>query len=186
MGWPGACRPALHFPEGPISWPGKGYQCQEGKLECQTNRAGGWRECTPSPGPCSAWKQPLMGASLPFPLSLPFSSAHAQKSSVAQVAPSSSPSPHCLSPRQAWDSQNSLAGVTRLTRLRHMAWHSQHLVLWSWEILSMSRSEGMTTLVAVSGVTARVCAYVSLYPITSECVLTASVLVPAVSACVSP
>lgn len=42
----------------------------------------------------------------------------------------------------------------------------------------------MTTSVAVSGVTARVCAYVSLWPITSEeCVLTGSVSACSVHLC---
>lgn len=81
-GWPEPCRPALYLPEGPICWPGRGYQCQEGELEGQTNRTGGWREFTPSSGPCSAQKQPLVGASLPFPLSFPVCSAHAQESSI--------------------------------------------------------------------------------------------------------
>lgn len=48
-GWPGTCRPALHFPEGSVAWLGKGYQCQEREVESQTNRAGGYgeRACPP-------------------------------------------------------------------------------------------------------------------------------------------
>lgn len=33
-GWLGTCRPALHFPEGPVVWPGKGYH---------SVRRGNWR-----------------------------------------------------------------------------------------------------------------------------------------------
>lgn len=42
-GWPGTCRPTLHFPAGSVAWPGKGYQCHERELESHTHRAGVYR-----------------------------------------------------------------------------------------------------------------------------------------------
>lgn len=111
-GWPGTCRPTLHFPAGSVAWPGKGYQCHERELESHTHRAGVYRRrrtCMPSPGPpahrSSLWWEPACTFLSPF-----LSPAHAGKNSIPCVVPSSSPSPHCPSPRRAWDSQSSLAG----------------------------------------------------------------------------
>lgn len=67
------------------------------------------RTCMPSPGPpahrSSLWWEPACTFLSPF-----LSPAHAGKNSIPCVVPSSSPSPHCPSPRRAWDSQSSLAG----------------------------------------------------------------------------
>lgn len=105
MGWPGTCRPALHFPEGPISWPGKGYRCQEGKLEgWGLKRIHALPRTLLCPEAASGGCQPALS---PLPS---FLQGKRTEKLSAHVAPSSSPSSHYLSPRQAWDSQNSLAG----------------------------------------------------------------------------
>lgn len=76
--WPGTCRPAPHFPEGPVAWPGMGSQSQEGELESLTGRGGGTAGETVAPSLQSGgpWWVPAA-----FPLPLPFSSTQAPKSS---------------------------------------------------------------------------------------------------------
>lgn len=104
-GWSGICRPRLHFPEDPC--PAQG---QEGEPEGQTNRAGGWKECTP--GPCPTHKQPPVDASLPFPLSLPSSSAHAQETSIPILLPSPVPAFTMPAPEEPGTTKVPLLGVT--------------------------------------------------------------------------
>ena len=105
--WPGTCRPAPHFPEGPVTWPGMGSQSQEGELESLTGWGweDGWRDC----GPFSAQRQPMVGTSSPS-LSPFLSLAHRHRKARPHAAPSPSPRPHCPSPRPAQESQGSFTG----------------------------------------------------------------------------
>lgn len=73
-GWLGTCRPAPHFPEGPVAWPGMGSQSQERELESLTGRAGGAGETVaPSLHSGSLWWVP---AALPSPLFLSLAHRH--------------------------------------------------------------------------------------------------------------
>lgn len=65
-GWLGTCRPAPHFPEGPVAWPGMGSQSQEGELESLTGQGElerPWPLCTVAA---------RGGYQLPFPLPASF------------------------------------------------------------------------------------------------------------------
>lgn len=87
------------WPVAATGWPGQGYHCQEWKLVGAGPAAGGCRAPT-LPGTCQIPAPPL------------FSLQHTRPEKLrAHVGHSSSPSPHCPSPRQVRCSQVSLPGA---------------------------------------------------------------------------
>lgn len=111
-GWPGTCRPAPHFPEGPVAWPGMGSQSQEGRAEQggagEPNRMG-WGGRLERLWPLLCTAAARGGYQLPFPLPLPFSSTQAPKSS-SPCGPLPQPQASLSQPRPAQESQGSFTG----------------------------------------------------------------------------
>ena len=105
-GWLGTCRPALHFPEGPVVRPGKGYHSvRRGKWRARLTGLGAAETVDPALRSGSLWLSPACHFLSHF-----FSPAHRHRKAQSPRYSSSSPSPHRPSPRQARDSQCSLAG----------------------------------------------------------------------------